>query len=465
LNIKQAIKQISGFNYIVNSLNIRSSAGRKQLFSLPFLTNGDDIETALDETETAVGIVNAPENEKRLSMLFSKLMQLHDISGTIRILSDKNILDDVELFEIKYFALLAESIREHAGQLKISFIDIPSLAKVIDILDPEKKRIPHFYVYDQYSPDLASLRAQLNRMPDQGYSEQEIEQARLQAQQLEDEIRKKITQQLYPHARALLKALHEIARLDVVLAKARQAKELGLCKPAIGDKKTFYTGLFHPEIRNLLRQQHKDFQPVDISIPMQPTVITGANMAGKSVLLKSVALAQTMMQFGFYVAAQSAAIIPVEQIVISISDGEDELKGLSSFAAEMLRLNTTIDNTRQHISQLVLIDELARTTNPTEGKAIVCGILDFFIQHNVQSLITTHYGIDMPCRKLRVKGFTENKNNEKITIDNINSFIDYSLEETTEKEVPHEAVKIAEIIGVNAAILERAKKYLKNDVQ
>ncbi|MDO5665808.1 MAG: DNA mismatch repair protein MutS, partial [Bacteroidia bacterium] len=362
---------------------------------------------------------------------------------------------------IKHFALLAESIREYVTELKIAFIDIPSLTTVIDTLDPEKKRIPHFYIYDQYSSVLASLRTQLNRMTANKYEEIDIEPIRYQAQRIEDEVRKNIAQQLSLYTQTLSKALHEVVRLDIVLAKAIQIKELGLCKPDIGEQETSYKQLFHPEIKNSLHQQNKDFQPVDISIPMQPTVITGANMAGKSVLLKSVALAQTMAQYGFYVAAQSATVVPVEQIVTSAGDGEDELQGLSSFAAEMHRLNTTIENTHNNIKQLVLIDELARTTNPTEGKAIVCGMLDFLIQYNIQSLITTHYSIDIPCRKLRVKGFTENRNNEKITISNINSFIDYSLEETTEKEVPHEAVKIAEIIGVDKDILERTKKYLK----
>ena len=458
--IKQAIQQISGFRYIIDSLNLLSPIGRKHLLLLPFLTNRTDIETALAETEAACHIIADPQNEKPLSILHTNLMQLRDISGTLQFLSDKNVLSDVELFEIKHVALLAHNIKECARQIEISIVEIPDLTAIIDILDPEKKRIPHFYIYNQYSSALASLRAQMSRISDNDDSEKECESLRFQAQRLEDEVRKKLTQQLFPHAQALSQALHEIAKLDILLAKATQVKELGLCKPIIGEKETSYTGLFHPQIAEALKQRNKQFQPVDIAIPMQPTVITGANMAGKSVLLKSVALAQAMAQYGFYVPAQSATVVSVEQIVTSMGDGEDELQGLSSFAAEMLRLNTTIDNARQGIKQLVLIDELARTTNPAEGKAIVCGMLDFLIQHNIPSLITTHYSIDIACRKLRVKGFTENKNNEKITISNINSFIDYSLEETTEKEVPHEAVKIAEIIGVDKDILERTKKYL-----
>ncbi len=460
MQIKQGIQQISGFKYIIDSLNVLSSIGRKQLLAMPFLTDKADIEIALTETETACQIANKKENEKSLSILSTKLMQLRDISGTIKILSGKNVLNDIELFEIKHFALLAESIRELVEELKITFIEIPILTTIIDTLDPEKKRIPHFYIYDQYSSVLTSLRSQLKRMIANNSEEKDIEPVRYQAQKIEDEIRKDIAKQLFPYVDALSKALEEVAKLDIVLAKATQVKDLGLNKPVICEIETSYKGLFHPEIKAALQEQGKDFQPVDITIPMQPTVITGANMAGKSVLLKSVALAQIMTQYGFYVAAQSATVVPVEQIVTSAGDGEDELQGLSSFAAEMLRLNTTIDNARKGIRQLVLIDELARTTNPVEGKAIVCGMLDFLTQHRIQSLITTHYGIDTPCRKLRVKGFTENRKNEKITIANINSFIDYSLEETTEKEVPHEAVKIAEIIGVDKDILDRTKKYL-----
>ena len=237
---------------------------------------------------------------------------------------------------------------------------------------------------------------------------------------------------------------------------------MNLSRPAIGLSETAFTGLFHPEIKYLLSQQHKNFQPVDISVPQSPTVITGANMSGKSVTLQSVALVQTMAQFGFYVPAASAIITPVEKIVVSVSEAVNETGGLSSFASEMLRLNTMIENAHNRVSQLILIDEPARTTNPKEGNAIVCGIVDFLKQYQVRSLITTHYSVDTNCRKLRVKGFTPHGSKEKITVQNINSYIDYSLEETNETEVPQEAIKIAEIVGVDSELLEYAKNYLKH---
>lgn len=67
----------------------------------------------------------------------------------------------------------------------------------------------------------------------------------------------------------------------------------------------------------------------------------------------------------------------VEQVLTSIGDDQDELNGLSSYAAEMLRVDEMIRQVRQRSKILVLIDELARTTNPVEGRAIVNGVVDF----------------------------------------------------------------------------------------
>ncbi len=460
MQLKQAIEQINGLGFIAESLNILSSVGKRCLLSLPFLTKQEEIEKILNETETVWQCVNNKKNEHTLSLIAMKIMQLRDIYGTIRNLTNKNVLNDIELFEIKHFAILSEYIREQTRHLNMSFIEIPNLRKVISLLDPEQKHIPHFYIYDSYSYELAAIRAELRSLTQQGADENRVEEVRFEAEIIEDKIRRELSEKLLPHASTIKKALDETARLDLLLAKAQQAIEMKFYKPTLATHASDFTGIFHPEIRDALRRQNKEFQPIDIIIPLHPTVITGANMAGKSVLLKSIALAQTMMQFGFFVPAEAAAIVPVEKIIVCAGDAEDNLAGLSSFAAEMLRLNEMMDDVRNNTKLLVLIDELARTTNPVEGEAIVCGMLDFLIQHNIQSLITTHYGINMPCRKLRVKGFTENKNNEKVTIENINNYINYSLEETTKSEVPHEALRIAQIIGVNKEILNRANKYL-----
>lgn len=456
MNFKRAIEQIGGLKYIVGLLNIRSSAGRKFLLSLPFLTQKDELEKIFDESELLFAKWNDKDNRRAFSVLETKLSQLRDISSTLRHLKERNVMDDVELFEIKHFALLSNAIREVTKEVELTYFRIPDLLQVIDILDPEQKRIPHFYIYDQYSSELTELRKKINQA-----TLSDKEALLFEAEKLENNIRREISEKLRPHAKTMQQVLSELARLDVELAKAEQAVALSLSKPEFSSENTEIIEMFHPQVSFALSQQGKAFQKIDIDIPTQPTLITGANMAGKSVLQKTVALIQTMAQFGFYVPVASAKIVPVEKIFISAGDGQDEMNGLSSFASEMLRINEMISAIKKGTKALVLIDELARTTNPTEGKAIVCGMLDFLIENGVRSLITTHYSIHLPCRKLRVKGFIESKSNEKIDSKNINNYIDYSLEETTDNEVPHEAIKIAEIIGVDDDILERTKKYLK----
>lgn len=461
MRINDAIQTVSGFQYMMNSLEVLSSAGRRHLYALSFLKQDADIKKALDEVEVMRNRLEDANLKNVISLLSAKLSQLKDIKNTLLFLQQKNTLNDIELFEIKHFALLAESIRDLIQEADIHLLHIPKLMDVIDLLDPEKKRIPHFYIYDPYSKELTELRKELKEMIGRKEDSEEIEQLRQKGQDLEDRVRRALSKQLFPHADGLYQALEAVSHLDVILAKAKQAQSMRLCKPAIQEGKTSITRMFHPEIKASLQMQNKEFQPISIDIPLEPTLITGANMSGKSVVLHTVALIQTLAQFGFYVPAETATIASVDVIIVSMDEKQDALKGLSSFAAEMIRLNEMTEGVNANKRLLVLIDELARTTNPTEGKAIVSGVLDFLIEHQVRSLITTHYGnIALDCRRLRVKGFTEKQNTTSITVENINEYMDYSLEETTENEVPHEAIRVAEIIGVNEDIIKRTRNYL-----
>jgi DNA mismatch repair ATPase MutS len=129
----------------------------------------------------------------------------------------------------------------------------------------------------------------------------------------------------------------------------------------------------------------------------------------------------------------------------------------------MLNVNKIIDSVKSGKNVLALIDELARTTNPDEGKSIVRAMIDFLSEYKVCSLITTHYsGIINNCKKLRVKGLMTEKIKGKIKFEDLNNYMDYSLDETKGLEVPAEGLKIAEIMGVDEDLIKRAKSYLTN---
>ena len=143
-----------------------------------------------------------------------------------------------------------------------------------------------------------------------------------------------------------------------------------------------------------------------------------------------------------------------------MGDDQDALKGLSAFAAEMGKIDRIVREVKLGKNVLVLVDEPARTTNPTEGKALVNALLELLDEYRIYALLTTHYsGIRTSGRKLRVKGIPDDLKSG-ISGNDINRLIDYSLIEDTGEEVPHEAVRIARMLGVDEDLLSRTEKYL-----
>ena len=462
MTIREAIQNIQGFRYMMEQLNVRSAAGRRFLLDIVWMNSPEEVKRELERVVKMGVLLQLPERKTDIETLGVRLMQLRDIRGTILRVSAGCVLDDLELFELKNFALLLTEIRHIAGDWGI--VSIPVLDPVVALLDPEGNRIPHFYIYDIYSPELAALRAEISVKKQQGEAEEEIEKIYVRSVEIEDQVRESLSEELHGHSEILQQALEAVALLDVVLAKAEQAADMQLVCPELeGEEAETITleGLFHPQVRMKLRQEGKEFQPVDLKLNAEATVITGANMAGKTVLLKSVALAQYLVQFGFFVPASRAKMSLLGEVMMSIGDEQNELSGLSSFAAEMIRMNEMVGKVKDGRKILVLIDELARTTNPVEGRAIVNGVVDFLTKHRTMAMVTTHYnGIIAPCRRLRVKGFVEDKIKGEVTLKNINEYIDYSLEEDRGNEVPHEAMRIAWMLGVDTGILQTAERFL-----
>lgn len=458
MNLGKAIHQHNGLRYIIDLLQLQSSAGRQRMLQQPFMSEAAALEKEFELLSEMVERFKDYHYLGAIKIIVQHLQALHDIQGTLNNLSGKAVLDDIELFEIKRFGLLADEIRKQLKGLDYSGIIIPELTKVIEILDPEQNHIPHFFIYGSYSEKLAGLRKKHKALKDQ--QSDEALQIHRQCIEIEDEIRKELSAELWSFYTEISEAWQAVAELDFMLARARLAVDLELVKPQISAELSSFTGLFHPQVKSLLEQQNKRFQPWDIALHKVPCIITGANMAGKTMLLKTIALNQYLFQFGFFVAAASAEIVPAEKIMTGIGDEQSELSGLSSFAAEMLNIQAIITQARAGKKLLVLIDEPARSTNPHEGIAIANALIDLLESLKVRSLITTHYsGLKTNCRKLRVKGLRFPENSEPITVANINQYMDYSLMEHKSDEVPREALQITQILGIDEALIENAKLY------
>lgn len=476
MQLKTAIKEVAALSYMVSGLDLQSIPGRRYLLDSVFMTEAANIEKELQDVEDMLSFISRQDLDAVFEAIKRKLSQLRDISGTITRLSRQTILDDIELFELKHFLLLSEEITGLLVQSNIDVVSLPNIRLSLNILDPQNRRLPNFYIYDAYSKELAVLRKQLKEAlqklekisseHSELIKEQEgiVDSLYQQSVEEEDKIRTQLSGQLYNHWETILDALQAVSRLDVLMAKAGQVQKMDLTRPYPAEVVTVYKGIFNPQLKHLLESQGKEFQSVDITLQKCPCVITGANMSGKTVLLKTVQLAQYLFQFGFFVPATEATICVVDDILICMEDEQNALKGLSSFAAEMLAIDNMVKTISAGKNVLILIDELARTTNPIEGGAIVNGMLDFLNEHKAQSIITTHYsGIMAACKKLRVKGFLEGKVQGTLTKENIGDYIDYSLEEDADDNVPMEAFRVASILGIDNDLLERVKIYMNGD--
>lgn len=430
---------------MLDQLELQSGYARRWLLDSPMMTSEEEIAAAYGVLQRFSQFIDQVEKTYIDTLLF-KLQGLKDIRTTIRNLSQHAVLDDIELFEVKHLAILATDVARLLQQHGMdAVVEIPALDEVIGILDPDGMKIATFYIYDSYCAQLKDLRSQMRQHPDQQ------DDLLAQASELEEGVRQDLSRQLHPFADSMGQAQAALALIDVNLAKALQIKQLGLSFPTMSpDGTSHYRAMFHPQVKDALASRGRKFQPVDIGFGHHPTLITGANMGGKTVVLKTLTLCQYLFQFAFGIPALEARIAVKDEIYFCIGDEQSVEKGLSSFAAEMKNIDAVIKASRMNKKLLALIDEPARTTNPTEGAALVTALLKVLADKDMSLVMTTHYDIEPgDARCLRVKGFE-------------NGEMDYQLVEVQSGEVPHEALNIAQSLGIDNEWINTARSLLES---
>lgn len=448
MTFKSALEIDCGLRYMYETLEVISPCGRKMLLGSEMMTGKREIDYYYSKLNEIY--------YRDCTRIANKLMCLKDIQNTLSRLSEGAVLDDIELFEVKYLAIVSSEVLLLLEELRIKSVRLPVLEEVVKILDPDGLNIPSFYVYDTYHPELKEIRRQMRLL--QGAGEELPKEKREELAVLlqrnadiELEVRCGLSQTLRKFAADLTLSLRNLSFLDILIAKAEQMKRLGLCFPAVTeDGETFYNGMFNPAVKEIVVKQGREYVPVDISFEREPVTIIGANMGGKSVVLKSLALNQLLVQFGFGVAAHDCCVNLVEEVALCIGDEQSIVKGVSSFAGEILAIDAVIRKIRAERSLLALIDEPARTTNPVEGTALVEGLLEVIGKVKGGFVLTTHYNIENDrVKRYRVKGLRD-------------GVMDYTLEQTQCGDVPHEAIAIAQSLGIDPEWIECTKRNLNN---
>jgi DNA mismatch repair ATPase MutS len=227
----------------------------------------------------------------------------------------------------------------------------------------------------------------------------------------------------------------------------------------------------HLKVEAQLKSDGRAFEAISIHIDRGVTCITGANMGGKTVTLKLLGMLVAMAQYGLFVPAKAMKLAPRSFIYTSIGDLQDIDQGLSTFGAEIVKVRDAVKIAG--LDGLILVDELARGTNPREGYAISKAIIHHLKKQPSMTVITTHFDglADEPdVKHLQVMGLSganfeqimlEMENDPQRGLALLHESMDYRLKEIHHnEEVPKDAIHIAQLMGLDEGILEEAKRVL-----
>lgn len=185
-----------------------------------------------------------------------------------------------------------------------------------------------------------------------------------------------------------------LARLDCHISLTRVAAENRYNRPVVDDSLLLdLRGARHPVIEKEL-PIGTPYIANDILLENDDTqvmMITGPNMAGKSALLRSVALNVLLAQIGSFVAADSARIGVVDKIFTRVGASDNISLGESTFMVEMNEAASILNNMSRR--SLILFDELGRGTSTYDGISIARAIVEYLSDspERPKTLFATHY--------------------------------------------------------------------------
>jgi DNA mismatch repair protein MutS len=215
-----------------------------------------------------------------------------------------------------------------------------------------------------------------------------------QAKKLELEIQlfEDLRQRILKNDSVFLRLAREWAEVDVLSALAHLALEQDYKRPRFinWDKANALSikASRHPVIEQNLKVP---FKANDIHVGLGDCMLlTGPNMAGKSTLMRQVAIASLMAQTGSFVACESAELPIFDQIFTRIGANDFLSEGLSTFMVEMKETAEILSGATAQ--SLVILDEIGRGTSTYDGMSLAQAILEHLLTHiSCVTFFATHY--------------------------------------------------------------------------
>ena len=329
---------------------------------------------------------------ERLDRLFNNLVEFPNIQGSLQAINDGGFLESfaseelsrirrkIQENEVQVRDILQEILKTKGDMLADQVVASRNGRNVLPVKNTYRNRIAGV-VHDisasgstvyiepravvNLNEEIASSRA------DERYEIQRILQA------MSDMIR--------PHAAEIANNAWIIGHLDLVRAKVRYMQETGAVVPDLSEEQDIQLlSVRHPLIENAVAND-LHFGP-----DLTEIVITGPNTGGKTIMLKTLGLAQIMAQSGLPILADKGSRVGIfSQIFADIGDEQSIEQSLSTFSSHMTNIVSILEQVDSE--SLVLLDELGAGTDPQEGAALAIAILEDLRLRQIKTMATTHY--------------------------------------------------------------------------
>ena len=281
----------------------------------------------------------------------------------------------------------------------------------------------------------------------------------LRAESLAEE--RRILRELAADVRAaapVLEVLEDVlARLDALRACASWAVEYGGIAVSPGGDQLRLVQARHPLL--MMGERRGDVVPLDLELGRvgRLLLVSGPNMGGKTVLMKTVGLAVALAHAALPVLASEGSVLPVlDELRADLGDEQSVDHGLSTFAAHLMALKAMAEAAGPRT--LLLADELGAGTDPEEGAALGRALVEHLAARGAWGVITTHLG-SLKRVASDVPGV-------------LNGSLEFDLETLTSRYrfrpgVPgaSHALDVAGRLGFPEALLERARQLTPEETR
>lgn len=286
--------------------------------------------------------------------------------------------------------------------------------------------------------------------------EKEIVNAKEKLERLEREIFKGIVDEMTSLSDEIQQLADKLGYIDALQSLSWISLQEDFKRPTFNNQGDLsLKRAWHPLIKSVLKDQ---FVCHDLNLNQDTYfgLITGPNMAGKTTVMREVAIIQILAQVGSFVPAEIANLSMCDFLFSRLGASDDILKGQSTFMVEMAETAEIIRHATE--SSLVILDEVGRGTSTYDGLSIAWALVEHLI-HSTRcfTLFATHYHelIDLIEELPQGKNLTVQTQNKDGDV----QFLYRLIEEGASQSF---GIYVAKLAGLPPSLLHRATEILHN---